>query len=81
MNWQNDSTSNSLKTALISSENTSEEIQEESVKLIKFEKELTKKIKFNDQKLGEIADKLDKTRKLEHILGYFHILEDIQSIR
>lgn len=66
---------------MVSTANTSDEIQKESVKLNKFEKELTKNIKYNDQKLGEIADKLDKTRKLEHLLGYFHILEDIQSIR
>lgn len=66
---------------MIGTANTSEEINQQSVKLNKFEQELAEKIKYNDEKLGEIADKLDKTRKLEHLLGYFHILDDIQSLR
>lgn len=64
-----------------SQERASESIDFEMEKLQQFGDRLTAKLKENAALLKDVKDNLDQVKKLEHLVEYLKIVQDIQDIK
>ena len=76
-----DENSSNFKVAIKNQEQVCQSIQNQMSKLTEFEQKLSIKIKESTDAIKDIQPDLEQIRKLQQLVQYLRIVQDIQDIR
>lgn len=81
LSLENVNVTSTIKNSLLKNITTNEIVNIEIEKFNEFNEKITTKLIDYDKYLDDVSESLDKIRKLEYLVEYFKILQDIQDIR